>query len=293
MWTEREYSITFRTNGGTEIPTANYAYQAEINEENHQTSKLHNTFAGWRYIGEDENTQPHSLPLTMPAEDLTVEAIWTPVLYKMIFKDGEEELHRIEAAYVTVISEPKDPEKDGLIFTGWTLNGADADSLPSTMPEEDRTDTAKWLRKQTPPPAPTVTGKTPVTITVETKEGQEYSIDGGDNWQTEDTFTGLTPDTTYKIVTRMAATADAAASEMSKETEATTPKYPQEAPAAPGVKATQTTIEVTTVTEGQQYAIDGTDDWVNADDEGQMVFTGLLPGTEHRVYARWAETKNL
>ena len=291
MWTEQEYTITFRTNGGTEIPTANYAYKAKINEANHQTSKLHHTFAGWKYLGEGENIQPHSLPETMPAEDLTVEVIWMPVLYKMVFKDGEEECHRIESAFGTAVSEPVDPKKDGYVFVGWTLNGNDIVSLPTTMPGEDRTYQAKWLRQQTPPPAPKVTEETPVTITVEKKAGQEYSIDGGDSWQTEDTFTGLTPDTTYSIVTRMAATAEAATSEKSEETKATTQKYPQEAPAAPGVKATQTTIEVTTVTEGQQYAIDGTENWVNPDDEGRMVFTGLLPGTEHRVYARWAETK--
>ena len=39
-------------------------------------------------------------------------------------------------------------------------------------------------------------------ITIETKPGYEYSIDGGKTWQTSPTFTGLEPDTEYTVIAR-------------------------------------------------------------------------------------------
>lgn len=57
------------------------------------------------------------------------------------------------------------------------------------------------INKATPamPLAPVVTGVTDSSITIEVVDGMAYSIDGGNTWQTTDTFTGLTRDTTYEI----------------------------------------------------------------------------------------------
>ncbi len=53
--------------------------------------------------------------------------------------------------------------------------------------------------EQNPPLAPVVTEVTDSTITIETKLGEAYSIDGGRTWSTTGTFTGLNRDTTYTI----------------------------------------------------------------------------------------------
>lgn len=53
--------------------------------------------------------------------------------------------------------------------------------------------------EQNPPLAPVVTEVTDSTITIETKPGEAYSIDGGRTWSTTGTFTGLNRDTTYTI----------------------------------------------------------------------------------------------
>ncbi len=57
------------------------------------------------------------------------------------------------------------------------------------------------INKATPPTplAPVVIGVTDSSITVKVEDGMAYSIDGGTTWQTTDTFTGLTRDTTYEI----------------------------------------------------------------------------------------------
>ncbi len=65
------------------------------------------------------------------------------------------------------------------------------------------------INKATPamPLAPVVTGVTDSSITIAVMDGMAYSIDGGVTWQTTDTFTGLTRDTTYEIKVKAVETA--------------------------------------------------------------------------------------
>ncbi|WP_189030355.1 S-layer homology domain-containing protein [Paenibacillus albidus] len=65
------------------------------------------------------------------------------------------------------------------------------------------------------PAAPVAVSKTATSITLQAVTGQEYSIDGGVTWQDSPTFSGLTPDTDYTIVTRVKATATQQASAVS------------------------------------------------------------------------------
>ncbi|MEK8217013.1 S-layer homology domain-containing protein [Paenibacillus sp. FSL L8-0463] len=68
------------------------------------------------------------------------------------------------------------------------------------------------------PAAPVEVSKTATSITLKAVTGQEYSIDGGVTWQDSPTFSGLTPDTDYTIVTRVKATATQQASAASTGT---------------------------------------------------------------------------
>ncbi|WP_440114843.1 S-layer homology domain-containing protein [Paenibacillus sp. QZ-Y1] len=68
------------------------------------------------------------------------------------------------------------------------------------------------------PAAPVEVSKTATSITLQAVTGQEYSIDGGVTWQDSPTFSGLTPDTDYIIVTRVKATATQPASAISTGT---------------------------------------------------------------------------
>lgn len=57
---------------------------------------------------------------------------------------------------------------------------------------------------QTVPAKPVLADKTDKSITVVKVEGQLYSIDGGETWQSKAVFTNLTPKTSYIIITRKA-----------------------------------------------------------------------------------------
>lgn len=75
-----EYTITFDTDGGSEVDSITLVYGAIIDAPKDPT-KTGYVFAGW-----------DSLPKTMPAENITVKALWTAeahtVAVKYIFEDG-------------------------------------------------------------------------------------------------------------------------------------------------------------------------------------------------------------
>lgn len=77
------------------------------------------TFTGW-----------DNLPETMPAADVTVNAVFTVNKYKVnYYLDGVLYTSQ-EVAYGDAITPPEPPSKEGYTFTGW-------DNLPDTMPAED------------------------------------------------------------------------------------------------------------------------------------------------------------
>lgn len=104
------------------------------------------TFAGW-ILGE-ENGEVIPLPDTMPANDIKAYASWeikdTTVKYIV---DGEEYSSK-SAAYGSdiALTAPEDPAKEGYTFAGWF--DADGNNLYSytTVPADDITFTAKWLK---------------------------------------------------------------------------------------------------------------------------------------------------
>ena len=137
--------------------------------------------------------------------------------------------------------------RDNYTFSGWSTNqnggGTTYTDGQSATFSADTTLYAQWNKsggsgsitpggssgtsgKTTPakPSAPELDKKTDTTITVKAVSGQEYSIDGGKTWQTSGTFTGLTPETEYSIVTKITATGTANESPVSDELKVTTDK---------------------------------------------------------------------
>ena len=75
----------------------------------------------------------------MPAEDITVTAQWTINQYTITFDtDGGSSVAAITQDYNTAVTSPSDPTKEGYTFAGWDT------TIPSTMPAENKTITAKW-----------------------------------------------------------------------------------------------------------------------------------------------------
>ena len=122
------YTITFDTDGGTEIPSINEYYGTRIAKPENPTKEGY-TFAGWDV----------EIPETMPAENINIIAKWEINQYTIIFDtDGGTEIPSITADYGTRITKPEDPTREGYTFAGWDVE------IPETMPTKDMTIKAKW-----------------------------------------------------------------------------------------------------------------------------------------------------
>ena len=133
-WTANSYTITFDTNGGSDIGHITQDYGTQI------TAPADPTREGYTFIGWDK-----AIPATMPAEDLTVTAQWRINQYTITFDtDGGSEIAPITQDYGTTITAPADPTREGYTFIGWDK------AIPATMPAESITITAQWKDSEKP-----------------------------------------------------------------------------------------------------------------------------------------------
>ena len=132
-WAINQYTITFDTNGGSEIAPITQDYGTEITAPEDPT-KIGYTFKGW----------DKEIPSTMPAESMTIKATWKINQYTITFDtDGGSEIAPIIQDFGTEITMPENPTKTGYTFNGW--KGIPEDNL---MPAEDLIITAKWQINQ-------------------------------------------------------------------------------------------------------------------------------------------------
>lgn|GEM_PF-1375563 len=97
------------------------------------------TFAGWK-----ENDSAASVPTTMPARNVTLNAQWSVNQYTITFdSNGGSYVSPITQEYGTTVTEPTPPSRTGYTFAGWKLN--DFYYTFSTMPAENITLIAEWI----------------------------------------------------------------------------------------------------------------------------------------------------
>ena len=145
-WEINQYTITFDTNGGSEIAPITQDYGTEITAPDNPTRKGY-TFKGW----------DKEIPETMPAENMTVKAQWEINQYTITFDtNGGSEIAPITQDYGTEITAPADPTRKGYTFKGWDKE------IPETMPAENMTVKAQWEINQ-------------YTITFDTNGGSEIA----------------------------------------------------------------------------------------------------------------------
>ena len=133
-WTAKSYTITFDTNGGSDIGHITQDYGTQI------AAPANPTREGYTFIGWDK-----AIPATMPAEDLTVTAQWRINQYTIAFDtDGGSAIAPITQDYGTQITAPADPTREGYTFIGWDK------AIPATMPAESITITAQWKDSEKP-----------------------------------------------------------------------------------------------------------------------------------------------
>ena len=146
QWKINQYTITFDTNGGSEIAPITQDYGTEITAPDNPTRKGY-TFKGW----------DKEIPETMPAENITVKAQWEINQYTIAFDtNGGSEIAPITQDYGTEITAPDNPTRKGYTFKGWDKE------IPETMPAENITFKAQWEINQ-------------YTITFDTNGGSEIA----------------------------------------------------------------------------------------------------------------------
>ena len=134
VWNTNKYTITFDTNGGSEIAPITQDYGTEITAPDNPTRKGY-TFKGW----------DKEIPETLPAENMTVKAQWKINQYTITFDtNGGSEIAPITQDYGTEITVPDNPTRKGYAFRGWDKE------IPETMPAENITITARWRDTEKP-----------------------------------------------------------------------------------------------------------------------------------------------
>ncbi len=126
-WTINKYTITFDTDGGTSVNAITQDFGTAVTGPAAPTKTGH-TFAGWE-----------NLPATMPAENVTVKALWTVNKYTITFIGAKgETLQTGEVEYgTTPVYTGETPTKDAIEsktykFSGWAIT-ADGEVL-TTLP---------------------------------------------------------------------------------------------------------------------------------------------------------------
>ena len=129
------YTVTFQSEGGSEV-----ASQIRANTPADQPAdptKEGYTFIGW-YNGEEKWNFADAV-----ATDLTLTAKWQVNQYTITFDTaGGSEVAPITQDYGTTITAPANPAKTGYTFAGWDK------TIPTTMPAEDMTITARWTENR-------------------------------------------------------------------------------------------------------------------------------------------------
>lgn len=154
VWNELDkYTITFNTDGGSQIPAQSVYVNSTAERPETDPTKQHYTFAGW--FTADGTAYDFETPIT---GNTVIYAHWTPVDYTVSFdvNGGEGTYPDQTVPYGSKATEPAtDPTRDDYRFNGWYLNGVPYDfDTPVSGNIELRAD---WSYIQSPVDRHTVT----------------------------------------------------------------------------------------------------------------------------------------
>jgi len=114
------YTITYVTNGGNEIPAITVAYNKDLGLYSNSLKKERKGYTFDGFVDEEGNSA--SIPRYMPAKNLTLYLTWKPVNYSLNYNgfsdDSNKEYFTIENNVVL----RTDLTRSGYDFTGWRVH---------------------------------------------------------------------------------------------------------------------------------------------------------------------------
>lgn len=116
-WTPNQYTVTFHTQGGTDIAPVQADYGTLLTKPANPT-KANYTFSGW-YTDADYTTAWDFASDTV-AKNMTLYAKWEVITYTVSFDSrGGTAVAALQVNHGSPVSKPTAPTKDGFLFDGW------------------------------------------------------------------------------------------------------------------------------------------------------------------------------
>jgi uncharacterized repeat protein (TIGR02543 family) len=143
-WTINQYTITFNTNGGSNIASITGNYGDPVTAPSDPT-RLEAIFAGW--YADTNLTQSTIIPITIPPQNITLYAKWSINQYEITFEtNGGTEIASITGNFGDPVSAPNNPTQEGHTFHGWFADAALTipASITNSIPSTNLTYFAKW-----------------------------------------------------------------------------------------------------------------------------------------------------
>lgn len=136
-WKINQYTISFNTDGGSEIASITQNYNTEVSFNEIPVKKGY-TFTGW----------DKAVPDVMPAGNIVITAQWKKDVYTISYnldggKADNPETYEVDTSVITL----KRPQRTGYTFTGWSGTGIDGtamDPVITTGSTGNRIYTANW-----------------------------------------------------------------------------------------------------------------------------------------------------
>ena len=141
-WEINNYTISFETDGGNEIPSMTVRYNNSITPPANPQKDGYD-FVHW--VDDDNEVFTFG---NMPGHNITLYAIWEEKEYTISFNsNGGSNVESITAKYQENINEPVDPVKEDYKFAGWYRNSELTELYSfTTMPKQNITLYAKWVK---------------------------------------------------------------------------------------------------------------------------------------------------
>lgn len=143
-WTVNTYTVSFQTNGGTEVDTQTVAFENKVSLPV-APIKAEHSFEGW--YTDSGLTAAWNFDYNVVLKNMTLYAKWTLNTYLVNFQsNGGSNVESQQITYDGRVTSPVDPSKVGYIFDGWYTNATLTTpwSFSNDLVKESMTLYAKW-----------------------------------------------------------------------------------------------------------------------------------------------------